>query len=64
MKRLYRSNTNKIFAGVIGGVGEYFNIDPTIIRLLFLLLVIATGILPGIIIYLIAIAIVPKPPQA
>ena len=33
-KRLYRSRTNKILAGVCGGLGEYFNIDPVIIRIL------------------------------
>ena len=33
-KRLYRSRTNKIIAGVCGGIGEYFNIDPVIVRIL------------------------------
>ena len=33
-KRLYRSRTNKIIAGVCGGIGEYFNIDPIIVRIL------------------------------
>ena len=33
-RQLYRSDTNKILFGVCGGIGEYFNIDPTIIRLL------------------------------
>ncbi len=36
-KRLYRSFTNKMIAGVCGGVAEYFNIDPTVVRLLFVL---------------------------
>lgn len=36
-KRLYRSFTNKMIAGVCGGVADYFNIDPTVVRLLFLL---------------------------
>ena len=34
-RQLYRSDTNKILFGVCGGLGEYFNIDPTIIRLLW-----------------------------
>ena len=63
MKRLYRSNTNKIFAGIIGGIGEYFDIDPTFLRIIWLLVVLATGVFPGIVAYLIAIFIVPKKPQ-
>ena len=62
MKKLHRSNSNKIFAGIIGGVGEYFDIDPVILRLLWLLMVISTGIVPGVIVYLFAIYIVPRKP--
>lgn len=62
-KKLYRSDANKIFAGVIGGVGEYFNIDPTLLRIIWLLIVLATGVVPGIVAYLIAIFVVPKKPQ-
>ena len=32
-KKLYKSNTNKVIDGVCGGIGEYFNIDPTLVRL-------------------------------
>lgn len=35
MKRLYRSNSNKVFSGVCGGFGDYFNVDPVIVRLLW-----------------------------
>lgn len=38
MKRLYRSSKNRILGGVLGGIGEYFQIDPTLIRLLFILI--------------------------
>ncbi len=62
MKRLYRSNINKTISGVLGGVGEYFEIDPTLVRLTYLLLTFFTGIVPGIVGYLLAMAIVPKPP--
>jgi len=34
MKKLYKSDTNKVFAGVIGGIEEYFDIDPVILRVL------------------------------
>lgn len=58
-KRLYRSNTNKVLAGVCGGVGEYFDVDPVIIRLAWALLsLLSLG--TGILIYVIAIAIIPK----
>jgi len=59
-KQLYRSCTNKIIAGVAGGMGEYFNIDPVLIRLIFVLLSIPGG--AGIIIYIIAWIIIPEDP--
>lgn len=62
MKRLYRSNTDKTLAGIIGGFGEYTGIDPVLLRLLWILIVITTGVLPGIIVYLLGIFIVPKKP--
>jgi phage shock protein PspC (stress-responsive transcriptional regulator) len=60
MKHLYRSDTNKIFGGIIGGLGEYWGVDPTMLRLAFLAIAIFTGIVPGIIFYLVALIIVPK----
>ena len=60
MKRLYRNKENRVFAGIIGGLGEYFEVDPVILRLLWLVILIATGILPGVIVYLAAIFIVPE----
>lgn len=43
MKRLYRSEKNRIIAGVCGGLGDYFGIDPTIIRLIFVALAMMGG---------------------
>jgi len=63
MKKLYRSNTNKVFGGVLGGLGEYFNVDPVLFRLLWVLVTIFTGVLPGIIVYVIAIFIIPNKPE-
>jgi len=58
-KQLTRSTTNRMVAGVCGGLGEYANIDPTMIRLTALLLLFVTG--PGIIVvYLIMALIVPQ----
>lgn len=61
-KKLYRSETNKVFAGICGGLGEYWNVDPVLIRLLWLTVVILTGIFPGVIAYILALFIVPKQP--
>ena len=59
-KQLTRSNTNRMIAGVCAGLGEYLNIDPTVVRLLFVLGFFLTG--PGILIaYLIMAIIVPEP---
>ncbi|MCK4355080.1 PspC domain-containing protein [Candidatus Parcubacteria bacterium] len=63
MKKLYRSRENKVFAGVIGGIGEYFDIDPVILRIAWVLLVVFTAFAPGIIVYLVSVFIVPKQPK-
>lgn len=60
LKKLYKSDKDRIFAGVIGGLGEYFEVDPTPLRLLWTLVVVFTGLFPGIIVYLIAVMIVPR----
>ena len=60
-KKLYRSGTNKIIAGVCGGVGKYLDIDPTIIRLIWLLSFFVWG--SGLLAYAIAWLIVPKNPR-
>ncbi len=60
-KRLYKSATNRVLCGVCGGVGEYFNVDPTIIRLLFILLLFGAG--SGLLAYIIAAIIIPEQPK-
>lgn len=62
MKKLYKSRDNKVIAGVMGGLGEYFEVDPVILRLAYLLIVIFSAIVPGILVYLIAALIVPEQP--
>lgn len=59
-KRLYRSRENKMLCGVCGGIGEYFNVDATLIRLLFVLFG-CTG--SGIVAYIIAAIIIPDRPM-
>ena len=61
-KQLTRSISNRMIAGVCAGLGEYLNIDPTVVRLLFVLGFFLTG--PGTLIaYLIMAIIVPEPVQ-
>lgn len=62
MKKLYRASDPMVF-GVCAGFGEYFNIDPTFVRLGFIFIWIVTGILPLSIAYLIATIIIPKKPK-
>lgn len=60
MKRLYRSNKNRIIAGVFGGLGEYADIDPVVLRLIGVLIFVFTGFMPGLLAYLILIIVIPK----
>ena len=64
MRKLYRSRSNKKVAGVLGGLGNYFNIDPTIIRLLFLVIFFITAIFPLLIAYIIAAIVIPIEPAS
>jgi phage shock protein C len=59
-KKLYRSVEDSKLGGVCGGLGEYFNIDPTFIRIIAILLIFADGV--GILAYIIAWIIMPKKP--
>lgn len=59
-KKLYRSNTDIKLCGVCGGLAEYFDIDPTIIRLIFIFLTLFGG--GGLLIYLICALVIPKSP--
>ncbi|MFD1067675.1 PspC domain-containing protein [Oceanobacillus locisalsi] len=59
MKKLKRSETNKILAGVLGGLGEYLNVDPTLLRIIFLILLIPSFSTLAIV-YLIAAFIMPR----
>ena len=59
-RRLYRSDTNKMLSGVCGGIGEYFNIDPTLIRLAWVILSVPTALFGGLVAYIIAAIIIPN----
>lgn len=57
-KRLTRSMTDRMVAGVAGGLAEYFNIDPTLVRVLFVVFALAGG--PGLLIYIILWIVMPE----
>ncbi len=57
MKRLYRSNKERMLAGVCGGIAEYFEVDPTLVRLGAVVLTMACG--SGILAYIVAAIIIP-----
>ena len=59
-KRLYRSNTDKMVAGVCGGIAAYFDIDPTLVRLIWVLFCVAGG--SGLLAYIIAAISIPQDP--
>ncbi|MDI6802501.1 MAG: PspC domain-containing protein [Bacteroidota bacterium] len=59
MKKLYRSTSNNKIAGICGGLGEILDVDPTIVRLIVIVLALITGVIPFVSGYLIAWWIVP-----
>lgn len=61
MRRVYRSRTDKKIAGVCGGLAKYFDIDPVIVRLFWILFFFLGG--AGIILYIIAWIVIPLEPQ-
>ena len=61
-RKLYKSSQDKMLTGVCGGAAEYFGIDSTIVRLVMAFLTL-WGIVPGIIIYIIAALVIPDDPR-
>ncbi|OEH92236.1 PspC domain-containing protein [Bacillus solimangrovi] len=62
MKKLYRSQHNRKVAGVLGGLAQYINMDATLLRVLFIILMFATAIFPFVLGYIIAMLAIPKDP--
>lgn len=62
-KQLTRS-TDKMLAGVCSGIAEYFDLDPTLVRVCYAVLTIFTTCFPGLLLYLLLILIIPAAPQA
>lgn len=61
-KRIYRSIGERKIAGICGGFGDLFEIDPVLVRLLWIVATCLTGVVPGILVYLAAWLIVPEEP--
>lgn len=62
VKRLYRSRRESMVAGVAGGLGDYFATDPVLVRLIFVAVGILTGLVPGLLAYVVAWIIMPLEP--
>lgn len=60
-KKLYKSNKNKMLDGVCGGIAEYFNIDPTLVRLSWVVFCALGG--SGVLAYIVAALIIPRDPE-
>ena len=60
-KRLFRSEKNKMIGGVCAGLAEYFDIDSSLVRLIFVALTLITAIFPMLIFYIIAWIVIPLP---
>ncbi|MDD5111873.1 MAG: PspC domain-containing protein [Candidatus Altiarchaeota archaeon] len=59
-RRLYRSGSNRIIGGVLGGIGEYLDIDPVALRVLYILMAFLTGIFPMLLAYVVFLFIIPS----
>ena len=59
-RKLYRSRSDRMIGGVAAGLGDYLNVDTTIMRLLFVFFALAGG--PGILVYLVMLLVVPEEP--
>ncbi|MGB4704111.1 MAG: PspC domain-containing protein [Candidatus Saccharicenans sp.] len=62
-KRLYRSVQQKMIGGVCAGLADYFDLDVSLIRLIFVGAALLTAILPMVLFYLIAWLVIPAPPK-
>lgn len=60
--RLYRSRTDRVFAGVCGGLAERLNVDPSVVRIAWVVLVLLTGVVPFLVLYVVMALVVPERP--
>lgn len=62
MKKLLRSS-NRIIGGVCGGIAEYFDVDPTVVRVAYALLSFLSAAFPGLVLYIILLVLIPDAQQ-
>ena len=60
MKKLYRNRTDRKITGLCGGIADYVNVDPNVIRLLALVMILISGVFPGLVAYIVASVIIPE----
>ena len=60
MKKLYKSKHSVVASGIMGGLGEWMEVSPGVLRVGFIVLIVLTGILPGLFLYAIAHFLIPK----
>ena len=63
-RKLMRSRTYKVIAGVCGGIAEYLEVDPTVVRVLYVVATVLSGVLPGILAYVILTFLMPLPDRS
>ena len=61
-KKLYKSNSDKMLAGVLGGFAEYIRVDSTLVRLVYVLIAMFSAGFPGILFYIICALVIPDEP--
>ncbi len=61
-KKLYRSTSDKMLCGVLGGLADYLNVDATLIRILYAALSVFSAGFPGIVLYIICAIVIPEAP--
>lgn len=62
-RKLYKSTVSKVIDGVCGGIGEYLGINPLWIRIVWILLTLNSGLIPGLVLYIVAAIAIPKGPD-
>ena len=60
-RKLYRSY-NRIFGGVCGGIADYLGVDPTVVRILYVVLSLCSAAVPGLLVYILMLLIIPERP--
>ena len=61
-KKLYKSSSDKMLAGVLGGFAEYIGVDSTLVRLVYVLIAMFSAGFPGILFYIICALVIPDEP--